>query len=211
MLDRRDGLPAFWTTHIAKVLCGDQPCFLPVWLNGHHILPKRPSSASLAKWKAEHTALLQKTTESYKAAGWNCRVESFFKVTGQTAILSGKADLICQQADKRPLIVDVKSGSPKDSDVSQVLIEMIAIPLAWNSTSMIFDGAVVYADVTIPLRPSDAESLKPQVFALLKRLALMSKPDPQPSASACKYCEIPDSLCGQRFEESPQVAATEMF
>src|SRR6185295_1857151 len=100
-----DKLPAFWCTTIAKVLSGDQPCPLQPWLSGRMKFPKR-DSGGLAVWKAKHTELLRKTTEESVAAGWKCSVEQFFKVEGATAALSGKADLIAQKPDRRPLILD---------------------------------------------------------------------------------------------------------
>src|SRR3990167_6951693 len=92
----RDGLPAFWTTHLAKALSGDQPCLLAPWLLGHYKLEKRvrEDGASLALWKTNHTSQLQECVTSMTAAGWGCSVERFFKVTGQTAIVSGKADIV---------------------------------------------------------------------------------------------------------------------
>ena len=133
MTSRREGKPAFWVSQIAKVLVGDQPCLLAPWLAGHFQIKKsQRDSASLATWKANHTELLQRTVKRYRSEGWKCDVERFFKVEGVSAILSGKADLIAQQKDRRPQIIDVKSGQPSESHVVQVCLEMIAIPLAWG-------------------------------------------------------------------------------
>lgn len=207
----RDGLPEFWCTKIAKVLVGDQPCLLEPWLSGHYKLEKRKrdDSGFLVKWKADHSALLQETTRLRAADGWDCRVESFFKVKGQTAILTGKTDLILQKANFRPCIVDVKTGTPKDSDTAQVLIEMIAIPMAWESPSMIFNGEVVYVDHTVKLTPDQAEAIKPKVFALLKHLGMARRPDASPSQGACRFCDVTDAECQQRWKDEKESTVSE--
>ncbi len=210
----RQGLPTFWSTHIAKVLVGDQPCLLAPWLSGHFTLEKRRrDQTSLVKWKADHTALLEKTTAQFRADGWKCSVESFFKVVGQTAILSGKADLILQAPDRRPRIADTKSGTPRESDLAQVMIEMVAIPLAWNSPSMIFEGEVVYPDHTVRITPAQAEEMKPRIFAVLRQLGKTDRPVASPSESTCRFCDVPDELCGDRWTDAnaPAPIRTELF
>ena len=206
MATKRDGLPAFWSTHLAKVLVGDQPCLLAPWLSGHFTLDKaQRDQSSLAVWKANHSAQLAQAMERYRAAGATCDVERYFKVTGQTAILSGKVDLVVQQTDKRPLIVDVKSGKPKDSDVAQVMIEIIAVPLAWESR-MTFDGLVIYADHVVNIPNAEALELRPRLFELLKKLGTMSRPTASPSESACWFCEVGDLECPDRWKTSAGAA-----
>lgn len=205
-MDTRNGLPSFWVTHLAKVLVGEQPCLLQPWLAGRFVLP-RSQSGSLALWKADHTQLLQSLVAERSAKGWKCKSEQFFRVTGQYGIVSGKADLITEQKDKRPRIIDAKSGKPKDSDTMQVLVEMILIPLAWRAPSMQFEGEVVYASGNgIVLEPSEAAALKPRLFAMIKQLATMPKPSPSPSRDACFFCEVPDADCGERWKEDADAA-----
>lgn len=207
-------LPAFWCTAIAKSLSGDQPCLLSTWISGRS-KAKRPreNAADLATWKVNHTSQLTATVDQLKAEGWKCSVESFFKVTGQHAIISGKADCIAQQADKRPLIVDVKSGEPRGGDVIQVAIEMVMIPLAWESPSMIFDGEVLYRGHQVQVTPKHAAELRPKIVGLLKQLGTMPRPAASPSLGACRFCDAPDAECPERFraESDPQQAQTEMF
>ena len=207
-------LPAFWCTAIAKSLSGDQPCQLSTWIGGR-AKEKRPreDTGSLAIWKTNHTALLGKTVSRLTGDGWKCSVESFFRVTGQHAAISGKADCIAQQADKRPLIVDVKSGAPKESDIIQVAIEMVMIPLAWESPSMIFDGKVIYKAHEVPVTQTQKADLKPKIIALLKHLGTMPRPEASPSFCNCRFCDVPDSECPDRFkaESEPQLQMTELF
>ena len=204
-------LATFWCTTLAKVLAGDQPCYLSAWLSGRMKFPKRGDQGSLATWRANHTEQLRAAVDRFRGDGWTCKVEQFFRVPGQSAILSGKVDLILQQTDKRPRIVDVKSGIRRDSDVTQVLIEMVMIPLAWQSPSMIFDGEVVYQDGSVLIKSSDAEALKPKVFKMLKWLGTVERPSASPSESACRFCDVPESECHERWTEdrAPGVLTSE--
>ena len=208
-------LPTFWTTAIAKSLSGDQPCLLSTWIGGRY-KEKRPreNAADLATWKVNHTTQLTEAVDRLKAEGWKCSVERFFKVTGQHAIISGKADCIAQQTDKRPLIMDVKSGEPRDSDVIQVAIEMVMIPLAWESPSMIFDGGVLYKGHQVQVTPAHAADLRPKIVALLKKLGTIPRPEASPSLSACRFCDVPESLCPDRVtveSEPQQVSEVSLF
>lgn len=208
---KRNGLPEFWSTHIAKVLSGDQPCYLAPWLTGHYKIEKRHrDQASLAVWKSNHSEQLKATVDRYRGLGWKCTVEQYFRVTGQSAVLSGKADLICQQTEKRPLIVDVKSGEPRDSDVIQVMIEQIAIPLAWGAPVMQFDGEVVYQTHSVEISPHEAAEMKPKVFGLLKRLGTMPRPEASPSQGTCRFCDVSEADCPDRWDDgvAPAVAQT---
>ena len=133
-------------------------------------------------------------------------------MAGQTAILSGKADLILRQDGKRPRIVDVKSGQPRESDVAQVLVEMVMIPLALGSPDMRFDGEVIYPTYSVPIPPSKADEFRPKVFAFLKQLGTMDRPEAAPSESSCRFCEVPDSLCAERWKSGEaKPAVTELF
>ena len=210
---KRNGLPEFWTTAIAKALAGEQPCLLAPWFSGHYRLAKRPrlDDSALAVWKVKHTALLTETTEKMKAEGWRCSVESYFKVTGQTAVISGKADLICQHPERRPLVIDAKSGSPKGADALQVMIEMIMVPLSWGQPGLIFGGRLVYPTHQVEIAPKDAAEIRPKVFAALKQLADPMRPVASPGESACKFCDVSELDCAERFQAVDAVAETELF
>lgn len=211
---KKSGLPVFWTTRIAAALAGDQPCERATWMGGHYKLPKQErcseDAVALALWKTEHTELLNKVEAQFKADGWRCDKERFFKVPGTFSAVSGKADLVAQQKDRRPLIVDAKSGEAKESDILQVLIEMIFIPHAWKVPTMQFDGQVVYPDRTVTIKHADAERLKPKLFALAKRLGTIPKPDASPSESACRFCEVPLADCPERWQAGEMVEAGPM-
>jgi hypothetical protein len=209
---KRGGLPKFWSTGVAKALVGDQPCLLSPWLQGHYDIAKRERDQSnLTVWKTEHTQQLQAYAEKLKVAGWKVDMERFFKLQGQTAELSGKADLIAQQAEKRPLIIDIKSGKPRDSDSAQVMLEMIIIPVVWKAPSMIFEGRVVYPTHEVTIHPDQAQQFRPMLMAMMKRLGATERPDAQPSRDACRYCDISAADCPQRWQDEDATVNTEFF
>lgn len=194
-------LPKFWSTTVAKVLVGEQPCLFSAWAKGHLKYDARPreDGGDLARWKADHTAQLDAHVAAMKAEGWKVDKERFFKVQGQTAELSGKCDAVLQAKDRRPRIDDIKSGKPRDSDVAQVLIEMIMLPLAWGTPQMVFDGLVIYPTRTITVTPKQADEFKPRLMAMMRRLGESVEPGKDPSRDACRWCEIPDALCAVRY------------
>jgi CRISPR/Cas system-associated exonuclease Cas4 (RecB family) len=203
----KTGLPNVWVTVAAKLLVGDQPCMLEAWIKARYRMDKDPASASrLADFKLRHTALLTEERTRLDSEGWKLTVERFIQVTGTTAILSGKPDLIAQRANHRPLIVDTKGGEPRDTDVAQIKIYMVMVPLAWKSPQMQFDGVLVYANPTMRMviPASDTEETKQQLFPLLKKLGTMPQPPPTPTVSNCKWCEVPTSMCPDKIVTVPE-------
>lgn len=202
----REGVPEFWVTSLAKALSGDMPCHLSPWLSAHYKLKKRKKSdedeAKLATWKADHSALLTSYTDKMRVEGFRCTVEQYFKVQGVLANVAGKCDLIIQKQDVRPCIVDTKTGEGRDSDLLQVMIEMILIPMAWGK-NMIFSGRVVYVDRVVEISANQAEELKPKLFALIKKLAAKERPAASPGVSACRWCDVASFDCAERVEEAP--------
>lgn len=204
------GLPKFWTTAIAKSLSGDQPCLLSTWISGRH-KEKRPreNAADLAVWKTNHTEQLTAAVDRFKSEGWKCSVERFFNVTGNHSIISGKADIICQQEDRRPFISDTKSGTPRESDILQVMIEQVMVPLSWNAPTMLFNGVVIYKDHEVQTTPAQVDQVRPKIFALLKKLGTIPRPESSPSVGNCRFCDVPESLCAERVgSETEMVSET---
>lgn len=205
-------LPVFWATQIAKVLVGEQPCLLSPWAKAWKSYEPQPrhDQAALTLWKAKHTGLLAATRSRLTGEGWRLDVERFWQVTGHAAIVKGKADLVCQQKGKRPLVVDAKGGAPRDSDLAQVLIYMVMLPIAWNKPHIVFDGRVVYETHEVPLTPAQADELRPRLMEMLRRLGKPEPPEATPGRDACRWCEVPDSICAVRYTDD-LVAVSEEF
>src|SRR5262245_59742284 len=177
-------LPSFWVTHLAKVLIGENPCLLQPWLLSRYKWPKTVS-AGMSAWKEAHTRALRELADQYRRNGYKVDLERFYRVTGQTAVLSGKADLIATKAGERPLVIDVKTGVGRDCDVAHVVITMLMLPLAWN-VDMTFSGLVVYPEREgVDVTARQAAELRSKVFSLLRELATMDRPAPSPGRDAC--------------------------
>lgn len=207
----RKGLPIFSVTALAKALSGDQPCNLATWLTGHYDLEKRirDDQGSLATWKANHSAALDALTMELTAAGWKVSKEQWLRVNGKAAVLRGKADAVTQAPDRRPTIWDIKTGRPRDSDITQVLIEMVLVPLAWEAPEMQFAGVVVYSTHRVALKPSEAEALKPRLFAKVKELAQTFRPAASPARDSCRFCDVSEADCAERFQEQADAVTSE--
>lgn len=196
-------LPTFWVTQIAKVLVGEQPCLLSPWAKAWKTYTPQPrhDQAALTLWKAKHTGLLQVLRSRLTGDGWLLDIERFFRVEGKSAVVTGKADLIAKAKGKRPLVIDAKSGTPRDSDLAQVLCSMVLLPLAWGKPHLVFDGRVCYETHEVPLNPEQATALRPRLMEMLRRLGKPEQPEPSPGRDACRWCEVPESICAVRYSD----------
>lgn len=206
-------LPEFWATSVAKVMVGEQPCFLSVWAKPHLGFAKPMESpekqAQMAAWKVRHAELLDREAAKARAEGWRVSKEQFFRVKGQVAQIAGKVDLILQAPERRPTIVDAKGGEPRDSDVIQVLIYMVMLPIAWGAPSMVFNGEVRYATQTVPVTPQQAAAFKPKLGEMMRRLGNPERPVAAPSRDACRFCTVPAEVCAERYVDVPDAETTE--
>lgn len=203
---KREGLPTFWATGIAKLLIGENPCRFEQWMKGHYRIEKvrRPDDGKLTKWKADHTEQLTQAIDRFTSQGWKCQVERYWRLTGETAIIAGKADLITTKDGSRPTIRDIKGGIPRDSDAAQVCIYQICLPLAWRSPYMQFDGEVIYPSHSVPVPHAQAMELRSQLFALLRKLAGEARPPASPSEQTCRWCDVGKADCPDRVEQGEQ-------
>lgn len=205
MTTPRPGLPEFWVTGLAKLLVGENPCHFEAWIKGHFRIDKLPRDESkITEWKMAHTEQLSAAIQRCKDDGWKCQVERYFRVQGETGIMAGKADLVTQRADAHPIVRDIKSGKPRDSDAAQVMIYIVALPIAWSVPTMRFEGEVIYPTHTLPVRYEDAQALKPRLFSLLRLLGSKERTDASPSESGCKWCDVSKADCPDRLESAAE-------
>jgi len=184
----------------------DQSCKFNVWLKANYDIQVRKSDFDFRTWKVDHTALLNKRVGSLEKQCWKCEVESqnYFKLTGKTAVLPGKPDIIAKK-DKTILVVDAKTGKPQDSHAVQVCIYMIGIPMVWGRPNLYMEGEVCYGDHIVTVSQEMAASVAPKLFALLKEMGSEDRPQPIPSQHDCQFCEITEADCPSRWkaDEAP--------
>jgi predicted RecB family nuclease len=188
---------------LAKILSGDQSCRFNVWLKAHFDIATRKGDFDFKAWKVDHTDLLNLRVQQLTADGWKCDVESqnYFKLVGATAVLPGKPDLIARKG-ARIKVVDIKTGRPQDAHGVQVAIYLTALPLVWKRAQLVLDGEVCYADHIVDVSQAMAESIAPKLFALLRALGSDVRPEPIPSQSDCRFCELRDADCPSRWTDS---------
>lgn len=202
MADPKTGLPSIWVTKLAALLVGESSCWLKAWLPAHYKIEKRErDGGDLVGWKANHTRMIEETVAKLKEQGWVCKVESqnFFRVKGHTAELAGKPDIIARKGAALK-VVDCKGGVVRDEHAAQVVLYILAIPLAWNRPDLKLDGEVVYDTHTVPVYWEKAQELRTQAFAMLRKLGEATRPDAVPSEQECRWCDCSKVDCPERWE-----------
>ena len=209
MAVRRNGKSYIWVTWLSKLLVGEQSCEWSPWFRSHHegrswdraVRPADQGMPTLAEWQMKHTAGIVDTRESLENQDFTVFTENqnAFRLTGQTAVLAGKPDLIALNSTTGR-ILDVKAGKSSPSHIAQVLIYMYAVPKALPQyRGVCFDGAVVYPDdvVEIPAAAVD-ERFVANLSALIRRVGADAPARRVPSASECGICDIPAADCPER-------------
>jgi hypothetical protein len=211
----REGLPYIYATWLAKLWAADRECEHCAWLKAHYQFRKRDDRIDhLAKWKTDHDALMAERAQQLVADGWSVTTENAnaWRVPGKTAIVAGKCDLVARRDDEI-LIVDGKTGTQRNSDYYQVLLYLAAWPLAFSVDPARVRGELVYPTLTIPI-PNTELTLErvAALWALVRRIAHMESPGATPSATECRWCEIPVTVCPYRIDAPVEDAAvTELF
>jgi hypothetical protein len=212
-------LPEFWVTNVAKALAGDQPCLLSVWLPGRTYIKRQPRDpAQQALWNAQHSEQLLSTQDWLASQGARTIMkEHYFKMAGRVSKLAGKIDLIgvfaSDDASNRDLwrVVDCKGATPNDTHVVQVMMYMAVLPHILPKAKLaVIDGRVVYPTHTVEITHDQALAFAPKLWAMMARLGDGDKPSASPSRDACRFCDIPESLCTERHVEPPDIE-TDLF
>ena len=196
--------PYVWTTWITGLLAGTERCHWKVWVKSHFYLPKKEedvdSQKRLQQWIKDHDSMTTKRVDSLRKEGYLVYVEdeNSFNLRGEVGQLAGKPDIIAiKPEDKSALIVDEKSGKPKDQYVWQVLIYMFA--KAFTLPGYSISGEIEYKDSRIPIHPRQLNlDNKRRIGDVMKIVGGDPEPKRVPSRFECEYCDIVG--CPDRFE-----------
>lgn len=207
MAERRKGLPYIYVTWLAKTLGGSQ-CLWRPWFQAHFKYEKHEEMATdLVKWNRDHNILMARRRKQLEADGWTCSVEeaNSFKLTGQSAVVAGKPDLVAVKGD-RVLVVDGKTGREKDADAWQVLLYLFAIPKSRQDLPADLEGEVFYkSGTTLTLTPDQLdEKTMAHIVATIKTIASDVAPPRAPRRDECKFCNIGPQDCPQRITEEKE-------
>ena len=152
----RRNFPYIWTTWLPRLLTGENSCEWAVWFKAHYQgWDHAPSDFDQTEWLIRHTALLNEQKAEWQERDHEVRVEgqNSFQLTGETATLAGKPDLIVVRDDDA-LIIDVKTGREQPSHKAQLMIYMYALPRALPRYQDVrIAGEIVYPTRTVRVPP----------------------------------------------------------
>jgi hypothetical protein len=209
---RRQGGPYVYVTWITKLLAGGDRCTWAAWFKASFKHDKRPdASFNLAAWTTEHNLMVTLRAKLLREAGWSVSVEdeNAFRLHGKSCVLAGKPDIIATRGDEL-LVVDVKTGKPRDSDWWQILVYLFALPLV-QAVPARLRGEVVYKTHAIDVSHEELSGeRRDQIVALLRTIA-GTPPEKAPSARECGFCDISDADCADRVTAAAPAVMTEGF
>jgi hypothetical protein len=205
--------PEFWITWLTPLLAGEDSCEWRAWVKANYWKPPKftrtdlkelyPANKKFAEqdWDSEHTAMLDALRDEYAAKSESVYKEVPWKIKGNTALISGKIDLVTFGPN---LIVDAKTGKQKNSHVLQIRAYLLAAERLYPDRQ--FKGVLRYpSDVEIEVTPESG--FKDKLYRLVKRLA-GDAPPASPAYSECRFCDLAD--CAARATEE-QVFETADF
>ena len=126
--------------------------------------------------------------------------------------MAGKPDLIAVKGDEA-LVVDVKTGLLRDSDIQQVLVFMYAAPKAiYHARGKTIVGQISYGATSIDITPEKVYAeFTNRLGQVIRRVA-----DPEParrvaSTNNCRFCKITADDCPDRIEVEVETGYTDDF
>ena len=206
MTKPRDG-PFVWITWLSKRMVGEVTCRWAPWFRTHYTgYTKAPSDFQLAQWTTEHTRLLDEMARERVQLGEVTYLEGQNYVRVKRAsgtMISGKPDLIAIDKRGRATIYDAKTGSPRQSDLIQVMLYMAFMPYS----SALYKGkklrgCVVYQSgqrSDIPAEGID-DAFGKNVTYFLDLLESPEPPTRTPISAECRFCDIGVEDCPERVE-----------
>lgn len=202
--DEPRGRAYVWPSWITKLLAGENKCWYAAWYKAHFKYLKKADDADRADFFAEYTATHDRMTERRAAAmredGWTVKVEKEgeFRIRGDAGDLSGKPDIVAMKRDVA-IVIDAKSGKPRQSDHWQVLLYMLFLPMDWMKGFQVVRGEVEYRDGAVDVRPITQEE-RAKIKDALRLVTGKEAPPARPSRNECKFCDV--ARCQFREEKA---------
>ena len=201
-------VPSVWITWLAKLMADDLQCHWSAWFRSHYTYEKLSNNFDSARWSARHRGLLNQRVASLEEEGFAVYVEgeNWFEVRGQqhTIRVAGKPDIVAIRGT-HAWVEDCKTGKSKNTDLYQVLLYMLLVPLSVERCrGLELEGRLVYTDSIIDVAANQVNAeFKVQ---LREAIALLSSTTPArkvPSFQECRFCNIPSQCCQERLENAP--------
>jgi len=210
--------PWVTVTQLKKLLVGESQCEWASWFMAHYQrAPDEyvPSDFDTAQYNMNHTALMRVVRARLEGDGYEVFSEgqNDFRLLGRTgAYLVGRPDFVAIR-DTTGLIVDAKTGQPRDSDSTQVQLYMWAVPRALSEYAGIsFSGQVAYQTHSVDIPGSSIDDSFNTNFGSLIQRVIATEPAMRiPSSSECRFCNITKTNCEQRIDGQTPEANTTAF
>ncbi len=199
--------PALWVTWLAKLMTDEIQCPWSVWFRTHYKYEKLNRDFDSAKWSASHRQLMDDRIAQLQAAEWVVSIEgeNWFEIEGRQhpVKIAGKPDILAIGPDQI-WVEDCKTGRKKNSDLYQVLLYMLLLPVSHpRCRGQQLQGRLVYPDGTIEIAAEQVdETFKGQFREAIAYLSSTIPARKVPSFQECRYCDISAQYCPERVEES---------
>jgi len=138
--------------------------------------------------------------------------ENWFEIAGRSfpVKVSGKPDILAI-ADQQGFVEDCKTGRRKNSDLYQVLIYLLLLPVSQpRCRGLRLAGRLVYPNEVMEIEADQVnEAFKAQ---FREAIALLSSTIPARKVASfqeCRFCDISTNYCPERVEEKTEEEAEE--
>jgi CRISPR/Cas system-associated exonuclease Cas4 (RecB family) len=196
-----------WVTWLAKFMSDEHQCPWSVWFRTHYRYEKLSSNFDSAKWNASHRTLLERRISNLQTEGFTVYVEgeNWFEVASRERAIevTGKPDILAIRGEQA-FVEDCKIGRKKNSDLYQILIYLLLLPLSSSKCrGLSLKGRLVYPDSVMEIHKDLVdEEFRAQFRAAIATLSSTIPARKVPSCQTCRYCDISAQYCPQRVEES---------
>ena len=185
-------------------------CPWSVWFRTHYKYDRLSRDFDSAKWNASHRALLDDRLSQLQAEAWAVSVEgeNWFEIVGRhyAVKIAGKPDVLAIR-DQQVWVEDCKTGRKKNSDLYQVLLYMLLLPLSHpQCRGLKLQGRLVYPDGAIDISSEQVnEDFKSQFRGAIAILSSATPARKVPSFQECRFCDISRLYCPERMDSQPDL------
>jgi len=202
--------PYIWVTWLTPFLAGESYCQWALWFQANYKFEKLESNFNSDEWRIKHARLVNARVDELQDEGYSVYVENenSFTITGKNRItkVAGKPDIVADDGNEI-IVEDCKTGKHKLSDIMQVLIYMLLLPLpggAPHCKERKLNGRLVYNNTKMDIDSDHFnEDFKADFRKFVDIASNSSAPKKTPSFKECRYCKIPKTFCPDRIDEEP--------
>jgi hypothetical protein len=194
-------------------MADEMQCAWSVWFRTYFRYEKLNTNFDSAKWSASHRTLVNERVNMLEAEGYTVYVEgeNRFEVLGREYLVkvAGKPDIIALK-DGHAWVEDCKTGQRKNSDLYQMLIYLLLLPVSLAPCQgLSLQGRLIYRDEVVEIRATQVnQDFRAQFRAAIAILSSTTPPRKVPSFQECRFCDISAQYCLERVDhENPHTSS----